>query len=63
MKNLLIATVVTGAALAGLFLYLKNQTAGYKEIDDRDVTDAVGDAYGTNNNIGKTESKFDYALN
>ena len=63
MKNLLIATVMVGAAVAGLLLYLREQNAAGEGIESR-VADAVGDAYDTmNKHIGQAERKFDHALN
>lgn len=62
MKNLLIATIVTGAAIAGLLLYLRSETTQYKS--GNEIKDAADDAYGMSNQfIGKEEKAFDPALN
>lgn len=62
MNKLIIATVATGAAVAGLLLYLRNKTTQGRL--DNNVSDAARDAYNTmNKHIGKTERTFDYALN
>jgi len=62
MKNLVIATVIVGAAVAGLLLYLRDQTGVRGQIND--VEDAADDAYKTmNKHIGKVERTFDHALN
>ncbi len=62
MKNLLIATVVAGAAVAGLMLYLRNQTAQQRTVNH--IEDAADDAYKTmNKHIGRAERTFDHALN
>lgn len=62
MKNLLIATIVTGAAVAGLLLYLRSQTTQYKS--ENEIGDTAEKSYRTLNKfIGKEEKVFDPALN
>ena len=62
MKNLLIATIVTGAAVAGLLLYLRSQTTQYKS--GNEIGDAADDTYGAMDNfLNKEERAFDPALN
>lgn len=62
MKKLVIASVIAGAAVAGLLFYLRDQYSEKKTADD--VADAADDAYKTANKFIKNEEKaFDPALN
>ncbi len=62
MKKLLIASIIAGAAVAGLLFYLRDELSEKKTADD--IEDAAEDAYNTmNKHIGKTERMFDHALN
>ncbi len=63
MKKILIATIIVGAAVAGVLLYMREQLL--EDLDDDDVvTDAANSAYRTmNRNIGRVERTFDHALN
>ena len=62
MKKLVIASVIAGAAIAGLLFYLRDQYSEKKTADD--ISDAAGDAYKTANKfIRKEEDAFDPALN
>ena len=62
MKKLLIASVIAGAAIAGL-LFLLRDTLVEKKTSDQ-ITDAAEDAYSTmNHHINKVERAFEPALN
>ncbi len=62
MKKLLIASLIAGAAVAGLLFYLRDTISEKKTADD--IGDAAEDAYNTmNKHIGKAERTFDHALN
>ncbi len=62
MKKLVIASVIAGAAVAGLLFYLRDQYSEKKTADD--ITDAADDAYKTADKfIRKEEETFDPALN
>jgi hypothetical protein len=62
MKKIVIASILVGAAVAGLLFYLRNQLAEKKTSDD--VEDAADNAYNTmNKHIGRVERTFDHALN
>lgn len=62
MKKLVIASVITGAAIAGLLFFLRDQLGEKKTADE--IGDAAEDAYHTANKfIRKEEDAFDPALN